>query len=441
MSKAYGKVFVFYPAWIFSTPLIFVSDIKAIRQILVDTKTFMKGADYTLRFSVALGNGLVNSTGETHRKQRMNVAKYFGKTKINEKMNDVQRIYYQTMESQGLASLDRGGEPHNIKGSDNFDIYTFFHLLTLRTVFDIMMDHDTSLNFEHEQQCCRDASYFTKVLGQRVFFKLPMWSFDPQVKYIVDTTNDLFYNLIDKVIDKRYATYGPDLEKWPDNAMRALLMAPEVSRRELHEQLTTILIAGFETTAAYLSYASYRIAKYPRVQDKIREEIKEVMGNRTNVTAEDLDKFSFLSAVLKESMRWLAIVPAVTRVTTKDTVIKMEDSTNIKLPEGSNVLIPFYLPNFDEDIWDEPNKFIPERMDKIPDPGASVKHGYLPFGYGTRTCIGNYVAHIEAVNAFVHLLQEFKFELVPGFRPIPTFGMSTTSSNGMQIKLVTLESN
>jgi len=309
----------------------------------------------------------------------------------------------------------------------------------MRTIFNLTMDHDTSLDMGREKYICSQANFCNKVLGQRVFFKLPMWSFDPQIKFILDGRKEYFFNTIDAIIDRNYETYGKDLEKWPDNAMRALLMDKEVSRSELHQQLTTILMAGFETTAAYLSYAAFRIAKYTKVQERIRHEIKEVLGDRTNIVSKDLAKFTFLSSVLKESMRWLVIVPALTRFTTQDTEVKMENNATVKIPKGTNVFIPFYLPNFDETLWDEPNKFIPDRMEKIPDPGASVRHGYMPFGYGTRTCIGNYLAQAEAEIALIHLLRNFRFELVPGFKPIPEFGVSTTSRNGMKIKLIPIQ--
>lgn len=436
MTKHYGKVFVYYPGWIFSSPLLFVSDIKAMRSILTDTKTFTKGEDYTVRFATALGNGLVTSVGDTHRKQRSLVAKYFGKSKIDSHIPDMERVLFRTMETQGLATIAKDGKLDTMKGNDLFDMQKFCQLLTMRTIADIIMQHNSSLDQAYEKECIRDICMGTKVLGDRVFFKMPISMFDPQIRYVKERTKAL-HSQINDVVASKYSRYGSDLTKWPDTALRALLMAEDISQNEMNEQLTTILMAGFETTATFLSYAAYRIAKYTKVQDKIREEIKKVMGDRTEMTSEDVKNFRFLTCVLKESMRWLVIIPAVTRITTKESVLKKEDDTSLVIPQGTNIIIPFYLPNFDEDVWDEPNKFIPERMEKMPDL-ASARHGYMPFGYGTRSCIGNHLAFTEAICALVHLLQNFKFELVRGFRPIPTFGMSTTSANGMHIKLVSL---
>ena len=56
-------------------PLVFVADAKALRQVLTQPDTFTKGPDYSVRFKLAIGNGLVTSIGHDHKRQRAVLAR------------------------------------------------------------------------------------------------------------------------------------------------------------------------------------------------------------------------------------------------------------------------------------------------------------------------------------------------------------------------------
>ena len=113
------------------------------------------------------------------------------------------------------------------------------------------------------------------------------------------------------------------------------------------------------------------------------------------------------------------------------------DGKSVRIPKDADIILPFYLLNFSEDVWKNPNDFVPERMEVVPDL-QSVRHGFLPFSYGTRSCVGNLLAFQESQVAVAHLLRNFRLDRVDGFRPNTTLGISTVSSNGMRLKLVAI---
>lgn len=76
--------------------------------------------------------------------------------------------------------------------------------------------------------------------------------------------------------------------------------------------------------------------------------------------------------------------------------------------------------------------FFPERFLNIAGE-SSAKHGYFPFAYGVRNCIGSTFAIIEAKVAFALLLQRVTLSLNPDFKPKPTSGISLVSLNGMKL--------
>jgi cytochrome P450 len=67
---------------------------------------------------------------------------------------------------------------------------------------------------------------------------------------------------------------------------------------------------------------------------------------------------------------------------------------------------------------------------------TSAKSGFFPFAYGSRTCIGNTLAQLESATFLVHLLKRFFIEPAPGFKPMIESGISLTTTNGINVRLV-----
>merc|ERR1719231_78227 len=134
---------------------------------------------------------------------------------------------------------------------------------------------------------------------------------------------------------------------------------------------------------------------------------------------------------MMETLRLYAVIPFVNRVCTKDTQLKADGRL---VPAGTTVLIPLGLMNRDTEVWDEPNVFRPERFEGMA--GAnSAKSGYLPFGYGARTCIGNSLAMTEGMCIIALLMQRYRFVEDTTHKPKLTSGISLVSKNGIHVRL------
>lgn len=75
-------------------------------------------------------------------------------------------------------------------------------------------------------------------------------------------------------------------------------------------QSFVVLIAGYETSATTLHFMIYVLAKLPHIQDKLREEIIEVIGEKEEISYEDLTKLKYLHQVMLEVLR---MYPPTTR--------------------------------------------------------------------------------------------------------------------------------
>jgi cholesterol 24(S)-hydroxylase len=100
------------------------------------------------------------------------------------------------------------------------------------------------------------------------------------------------------------------------------------------DDFMTFFLAGQETTANSLSFAFLEVCKNPEIVEKAREEIDRVLGERTEVTYQDVNDLKYCSAIFKEALR---LYPPVTNVARKLT----EDMTvdGIDLPKKTYIWV------------------------------------------------------------------------------------------------------
>ncbi len=170
----------------------------------------------------------------------------------------------------------------------------------------------------------------------------------------------------------------PDLESRED--ILSMLVAArfedgsKMSDAELRDQLMTLLMAGHETTATGLAWAFDLLFRAPDKFQRLREEVAGGEGD------------GYLDAVIKETLRIRPVVPFVGRELREETELG-----GYELPAGTVVMPAIYLAHTRPDVYSQPYEFRPERfLDDGPD-----TYGWLPFGGGTRRCIGAAFAELE----------------------------------------------
>ncbi|TLD30774.1 hypothetical protein PspLS_01775 [Pyricularia sp. CBS 133598] len=172
------------------------------------------------------------------------------------------------------------------------------------------------------------------------------------------------------------------------------------------DNLITFLIAGHETTASTLAFTFYRLLTHPEVYRKAQDEIYEVVG-KGELTINHLAKLKYLSAVIRETMRFHPSIPFIAREALTDTVVGgkypvkagLQFATLIELVQRDPAVYGADADEFNpERMLDGP---FDERMKKFP-------HCWMPFGTGVRACIGRPFAWQEMLLALALLLQNFK---------------------------------
>jgi cytochrome P450 len=174
---------------------------------------------------------------------------------------------------------------------------------------------------------------------------------------------------------------APDLEQREDVLSMLLLARDEegeaMTDRELRDELVTLLVAGHETTATGLAWAFELLMRNPPVLERLRASVEEGDGGA-----------GYLDAVVKESLRLRPVISGVGRVVREEPF----ELGGYSIPPGIEINPSIAAIHRRPDSYPEPRAFRPERFlgDDPPD-----TYTWLPFGGGTRRCLGASFASFE----------------------------------------------
>jgi len=159
----------------------------------------------------------------------------------------------------------------------------------------------------------------------------------------------------------------------------------KLSDTELRDELMTLVLAGHETTATALGWAFERLARHPRLLERLRASLAE--GDT-----------GYLDAVIKEVLRVRPVVMSAGRDLTQPTRIGRWE-----LPAGVRVMNSIALVQRSEKHWVDPKAFDPDRFLS----GQPAPYTWIPFGGGTRRCIGASFATVEMATIIPVVLHHF----------------------------------
>ncbi|XP_058222732.1 ent-kaurene oxidase-like isoform X2 [Rhododendron vialii] len=181
-----------------------------------------------------------------------------------------------------------------------------------------------------------------------------------------------------------------------------------LTEKQIAMLLWEVIIETSDTTLVTSEWAMYELAKNPKMQDRLYQEICGVCGS-DKITEEKLCQLPFLSAVFHETLRKYSPAPVIPlRFAHEDTELG-----GYFVPAGSEIVINIYGCNMDENQWETPEEWNPERfLDKKYD--QNDMHKTMAFGGGKRMCAGSLQAMLIACTSIGRLVQEFEWRLKDG---------------------------
>lgn len=177
--------------------------------------------------------------------------------------------------------------------------------------------------------------------------------------------------------------------------------------QEIKSQISTILGAGHETVGLTLMWIWYLLALHPQVESRLHAEIDQVLGGR-QPAFEDLARLPYTHMVIEETLR---LYPPFHTLAWRRALAD-DEICGVRIPRGSTVSIVPWVLHRHIDLWENPNRFDPERF--LPERSRDrSRFAYLPFGLGPRVCVGASFAMTQIMLILVTLAQHYRIRLAP----------------------------
>jgi cytochrome P450 len=404
----YGDV---VSVWFGPRPVLLVYHPDAIEQVLVEqNRKFIK--HYRIRgLTRTLGNGLLSSSGEFWRGQRKLAQPAFHRDRI--------ASYAGAMVDAAARALEswRPGQVRDVQD----DLMRLTLEIVAKTLFDADIADDAG-----------GASAAMEVLMNNFVARggslipIPRWIPTPlNIKF------ELAARRLDRIIlgliAERRRT-GADHGDLLSMLMQA--RDDESGRRmsdgQLRDEAMTLFMAGHETTANTLAWAFYLLAQHPEVEEKLRAELRAVLGDRAPAL-DDLPRLRYTGMIVSETLRLYPTVWTLGRE-----AIEPAEVGGYPVPVGTTVMMPQWAVHRDPRWFDDPEAFRPERWTE--ENRASMhRYAYFPFGGGPRICIGNNFALMEASLLLASIAGRFRLELAPDAEVVPLPTITLRPAKGLKM--------
>ncbi|XP_073828615.1 uncharacterized protein [Musca autumnalis] len=436
LGHKYGKVF---RVWLFNELMLVTKDVKYFETIL-NSQSFISKAFIYDMLSPWLGDGLLLSTGSKWHTRRKTLTPTYH-FKILEQFVEVFDQQSRVLVKRLYSVAD---------GKTSLDIFPVICLTALDIITETAMGVKVNAQAHPEFPYAKAVKDATNVIATRAmkpvqYFQLGflLTAFPSYLK--LRKSIHIMHQFTDKVIADRkrklesetmsVADEKDDIGQkrrmtFLDVLLQSHINGCPLTHEEIREEVDTFMFEGHDTTTSAISHCLYLLSRHPLVQQKVLEEIIDVMGEdeERSVNMRELQDLKYLDAVIKESLRLYPSVPIIQRYTDKD--VEVYDQT---IPAKSTVTLLVYALARDPDIFPNPDAFIPDRFFS----NAAQKHNpfaYTPFSAGPRNCIGQKFAVLEMKSTISMVLRHF--ELLPlGLEVVPQMNIILRSATGINLGL------
>ena len=376
----------------------FINDATEVRKLLTRRHhRYIKGPDFE-RVKMLLGNGLIVNDGNVWRRSRRMIQPAFTRQNVHRLISlmvtcsEARAISWETIARNG-GTLDITQEMSD-----------FALELILRCIFG--PDYETHIAASGENPFAflsKDSERNLRVVMQ------------------VRQTRDL----IMAVIEDRRA--GPKHEAFDFLSMYMSATdksGAHYSDEELLDELVTLIVAGYETSAGTLNWAWFLLAQHKEAESELLTEAARLMPDGQGIDQETLAEMTWCQQLLEETLR---LYPPVWLFTRR--AIEKDDLTDYDVNVGTDIFLSPYILHRTETYWPDPERFDPSRFG----PGSPYKKGerpYFPFSLGPRRCLGEYFSFLEMKVHLGLLIQKFRMTLVSDPEPKLDLGINLrTQSN------------
>ncbi len=367
ITSRYGNVVAFSLPW---RSYVFINEPALIKDMLVTQQRAFSKSLGTRVLRLLLGEGLLTSEDPLHRDMRRIVQPAFHRERVAE--------YARVMERDAHEFAGR------LVPGEEFDAHAAMVELTLRIASETLFGSDES------DSAAAVGDALRLMMGQFPYMLTPLGGLRRRLPLPSTRRFERSRALLDEII------YGLIERRRHDGADRgdalSMLLASH-DDQQVRDEIMTLFIAGHETTANALTWALYLLAQHEEVDARLASAVQN--GER-----------EYLSRVVKEVLRLYPPAWIIGRETLRD--VTLVDGTFIAA--GTTVFTAPLILHRRPDFFPDPQRFDPDRwLRDDPEPFA-----YVPFGGGSRRCIGEEFAWSEMAIVLAALIGRYQFVREPG---------------------------
>lgn len=380
----------------------FINDADEVRRLLVRQHAhYRKGPGFE-RVKMLLGNGLIVSDGETWRRARRMIQPAFTRQNIHRLIGVMVQCAAERMESWDKVARAGGTLDISQEMSD------FALELILRCIFGT--DYETSILRSGENP----FAFLSKDSAR-----------DLRVVMQVRESRELILG----VIRERRARAGGDQFDFLSMYLAATDKSGEgFSDDELLDELVTLIVAGYETSAGTLNWAWYLLARHPQVEQTLLKEASRLLPDPATIDEQALTDMEYAQQVLEETLRLYPPVWLFSRRAIDD-----DELTEYDVAAGTEIYLSPYVLHRSEAYWPDADRFDPDRFG-ADGPYKKGDRPYFPFSLGPRRCLGEYFSFLEMKVHLGLLIQRFHMTLASESDPELDLGINLRSKNSIIVR-------
>ncbi|KAG4110236.1 hypothetical protein ERO13_D13G036700v2 [Gossypium hirsutum] len=247
-------------------------------------------------------------------------------------------------------------------------------------------------------------------------------------KMIHDSVMRIVKKREERVVNGEADNFGRDFLGLLVNAYHEADQKNRLSIQDLVDECKTFYLAGQETVNSLLAWATLLLAIHTDWQDKARAEVIEVFGNQ-NPDSEGMAKLKTITMIINETLRLYPPISGVIREVGREVQLG-----KLVLPTHSEVDMRIIALHHDPDLWgDDVNLFKPERFEGIAKATKYNAAAFMPFGLGSRSCVGMSFAITEVKTALSMILQRYTVTVSPTYVHAPASRLTLKPQHGIQL--------
>ena len=378
---------------------LFINDPSEIHQILVrNYNRYAKGPGFE-RIEMLLGSGLIVSNGDTWRRARTMIQPSFSRQNIH-------KLIMQMIKCTKSRSI-KWKRAATSKSTLNItqEMGAFALELILLSIFgddyeDMIVKNGSNPFAFLSEDSVRDLTVVMKMRKLRTFI-LEIITRRRQSK--ANNQYD-FLSMYVEAKDKNGRTF---------------------SDKELIDEIVTLIIAGYETSAGTLNWAWYLISQHPLVETLLLSESAKIIPEIDSINFESINQMKYTQWVIEETLR---LYPPVWLFSRKS--LKEDTLTEYDIPPDTDIYFSPYILHRTEKFWMNPNNFDPSRFGSD---DKEFKKSYYPFSLGPRRCLGEYFSFLEMKIHLGILIKQFTMNSEEQF-PDLNLGINLRSKNEIYLQ-------